>query len=79
MKGNCVICGLSNAFTNGGWLCLPAYGETFPSVCRTCTALLVMSWAKEMKRQRDFPPTSPTTPTSPPSGDTEAPLLAVAA
>lgn len=77
---NCAICSTPNGFANGGWLCLPAYGTSLaPCVCRCCTALLVMSWAKEMKRQTDFPPTSPTTPTSPPSGDTEAPLLAVAA
>jgi hypothetical protein len=77
---DCAICSTPNAFVEGGWLCLTAYGSGLsPRVCRACTALLVMSWAKEMKRRNDFPGGNSPTPTSPPSGDTQATELSMSA
>lgn len=74
---DCAICGKANGYQAGGWLCMRA-GEGLGFACQGCTSDLVAAWAREFRRRALETPPTPT-PTAPPSGDTEAPLLAVAA
>lgn len=76
----CSTCGAPNAYTDGGFTCMAMFDtpEEVKRICRECTRLAVMLWARETRRLT-VPPPAPPTPTGPPVGDTTAPLLAARA